>query len=405
MSDAPQFIAVDEARATILAATRPLGAQRCLIGDALGRRIAESVVGPHDAPAFDNSAMDGFAFAHAAMPGPFRIVGESAAGRPFGGRVGAGEAVRIMTGAAVPDGCDTVAMREVCEAIERELRVDGGAVTAGDHIRRRGEFMRAGEDVIERGTLLRPSDLGLLASFGRTVVAVQRAARVGIITTGSELVEPDRARGPSQIYNSNAYMLEALVREAGGIPLVAPIVEDDEVATRRAIGEVGETSDLVVTVGGVSVGDYDFVRQILDELTGGMTFWKVRMKPGKPLAFGKLQPRGVGIIGLPGNPVSSFVAFHQFVAPALAALHGTPPQECVPGTVTIEAATTIESTPHRREYVLGHIAQRGGVACFVPHENRSSGNVLSMHRCDAFAVIEEGVELVACGELVRVERL
>lgn len=398
----PQFISVEEARAAILDALTTLGAERVLLNDAPGRYVAEVVIGPFDSPAFDNSAMDGFAFQHTSAA-RMKLVGESAAGVPFAGEVRPGEAVRIMTGAAVPAGCDTVAMREACEVDADHVTVSLEEVEAGSHIRKQGTFMKAGEPVIEAGTLLRPADVGLLASFGRTVVSVTRAARVGILTTGTELVEPDREPGPGQIYNSNAYMLEALVREAGGVPFVAPIVVDDEEATRRAILDLAASSDLVITVGGVSVGDYDYVQQILEEQSGGMAFWKVRMKPGKPLAFGTLRSSKTPVIGLPGNPVSSFVGFHQFVRPALRLLHGGSGSGL--RAMRLPATSEIRSTPRRREYVLGHLVDRDGVTWFEPHRNLSSGNVLSMHGCDALGVVEEGVEYVERGAELRVEIL
>lgn len=406
MSEMNQFVSVAEARATILGALTPLGAQRLTLTHASGRRLFESVAAPADSPAFDNSAMDGFAFRFSDAGHELRVVGESAAGVPFVGEVQAGEATRIMTGAMMPAGCDTVAMREICTVDGDTLTIDWTAVDgASQHVRRRGSYMRAGERVLTPAALLRPADIGLLASFGRTVVSVFRQPRVGIITTGSELVEPDCTLGPGQIFNSNAYMLEALVHASGAAALVAPVVPDDEDATRSAFRDLGAKVDLLLTVGGVSVGDYDYVRQILDEETAGMAFWKVRMKPGKPLAFGMLRPHGVPVIGLPGNPVSSFVGYHQFVRPALDVLQGAAPSDCGPRTLRLRTTAAITSTPHRQEYVIGHIDASSGEASFTPHVGPSSGNLVSMHRCDAFGVVDEGVSAVAAGDWVEVEIL
>lgn len=402
--NAPQLLSVEEARAAILTGVNPLGSQRCLLTEARGRYLAEAVESPLDAPAFDNSAMDGFAFCAADRGELLRLVGESAAGRPFQGEVARGQAVRIMTGAPMPSGADTVAMREICRVSGDELEVDWDSVRqAGDHVRRRGEYMRAHEIVLERGALLGPGEVALLASFGRTVVHAVRAPRVGILTTGTELVEPDRPRGAGQIYNSNAYMLEALVDEAGAVPHVAPTCADELEATRDALRQLARACDLVLTVGGVSVGDYDFVRQVLDEETGGMAFWKVRMKPGKPLAFG-VFPGGVPVIGLPGNPVSSFVGFHQFVRPALHVMRGGSAEDAALRRLRLPTDSALSSPAGRREYVLGHIDPRPQPV-FVPHPDPASANVLTMRACDALAIVEEGVGRVAAGDIVDVEIL
>jgi molybdopterin molybdotransferase len=199
-------------------------------------------------------------------------------------------------------------------------------------------------------------------------------------------------------------MVESLVRQAGGDPTVLPIVPDDEDATREAIRGLDATVDIAVTIGGVSVGDYDFVREVLDEETGGMSFWKVRMKPGKPLAFGMLAA-GTPVIGLPGNPVSSFVGFHQFVRPALAVLQGAGAEDALLTRIRARAATDIRSTPRRRQYLLGNLLTTGEELCFEPHPSQSSGNVLSTCGADAFGLVDEGVDHIDAGEWMDVEIL
>lgn len=401
-----QFITVEEARAQIVAALQPVGAERLMLRDALGRRLCESIAAPWDSPAFDNSAMDGYAFRWEDRSESLRLVGESAAGAPFAGAVGAREAVRIMTGAKLPDGADTVAMQEHCEASKDEVRITQESPKgAGANIRRQGEYMAAGTDVLRIGDELGAAEIGLLSSFGRTVVYAHRTPRVGIVTTGSELVEPDREPGDSQIVNSNAYMLEGLVRQAGGDPTVLPIVPDTEEATREALRDVGRAADLVVTVGGASVGDYDFIRGVLEELTGGMEFWKVRMKPGKPLAFGVLSEGRVPVIGLPGNPASSFVGFHQFVRPALAVLRGASPKSAMLPRLRIATTTELRSSPRRRQYIAGRLETTDGVARFRAHPDQSSGNVLVTCGTQALALVDEGVSLIEAGSLVDVELL
>lgn len=400
------FITVEDARDRILSRLRTVGAERVTLTDAAGRYIAESIVAPWDSPAFDNSAMDGFAFRWSDRDEILTVIGESAAGHPFDGSVGPGEAVRIMTGAAVPDGADSVAMREICQEKDGKLSVtEEPSRGEGANIRLQGEYMAAGEPVLRKRDRLGGAEIGLLAMFGRTVVYVSRRPRVAIVTTGSELVEPDREPGPGQIINSNAYMIESLVRDAGGEPTVLPIVPDDEDATREAIGSLDATVDLVLTIGGVSVGDYDFVRDVLDETTGGMAFWKVRMKPGKPLAFGQLSKNETPVIGLPGNPVSSFVGFHQFVRPALQVLQGAAADETPLRRVRAKTSTPIRSTPRRRQYVLGALEQGGGESHFVPHASQSSGNVLTTCRTSAFGIVEEGVDRIEAGAALDVQIL
>lgn len=397
------FISVEEAREAILSRVHRLASQRVLLSDALHRRLAETISAPEDSPAFDNSAMDGFAFRYAECRHELEVVGESAAGKPFEGEMSSGQAVRIMTGAAVPAGADSVAMREVCEVTGDTLRINE-EVQVGEHIRKRGSYAARGEAVLSPGDLLGPAEIGLLASFARTVVYVTRRARVAIVTTGSELVEPDRLPGEGQIVNSNAFMLEALCHTVGALPVVVPIVEDTESATRTALEAASEAADLVVTVGGVSVGDYDFVRGVLDDMAGGMQFWKVRMKPGKPLAFGMIDGRRP-VIGLPGNPVSSFVGFHQFVRPAVAVLQGTPRTQADLRRVELPTANDIRSTPKRRQFVLGAIDARPEGAQFVSQPDQSSGNLLAMRGCGALGIVDEGISFVPAGTPLLVEYL
>lgn len=392
MSAHAELITPEQARATIVAALRPTVVERRTLLTATGHVLAEPVVAPSDVPAFDNSAMDGFAFAMSS--GPLNIVGESAAGAPYTSRVEAGCAVRIMTGAALPDGCDTVAMREVCSVDGAQLNVDWTAVRRGDHIRRRGAFMQAGGRVLDVGTVLTPSDIGLLASFGRTSALVRAAPRVAIVTSGTELVEPGSLSGGlggGQIYNSNAYMLHALLAAYGAQPTMLPTVPDDLAAVRAVLQEAASAADLVITVGGVSVGEYDFVREALLADAAPMRFWRVRVKPGKPLAFGMLG--ATGVLGLPGNPVSAFVAFHLFVRPALAALCGA---AFVDRTVVVPCRGDLDSTAARTEYIPGYLEDGE----FVANRDRSSGNVLLMRGCDALAVVDEGVATVASGSAV-----
>jgi molybdopterin molybdotransferase len=314
------MISVRDALDAILAAVSPLAAERVGLLDALGRAIAEDVVSTRDVPAHANSAMDGYAVRTADVlqaPSRLRVVGLAAAGA-IPPPVGAGEAVKIMTGGMLPPGADAVVKVEDTDggASEVEIRI---VPPPRAHVRDAGEDVRAGESVLGRGRRLVPADVGLLASVGRTFVAVHRRPTVAIVSTGNELVEADAQVGPAEIVNSNAYALGAAVREAGAIPILLPIARDRPESIRAAFEEAAR-ADAVLSTGGVSVGDFDYVKSVLDELGVRRLFWKVAQKPGKPLTFGLLGERP--IFGLPGNPVSALVCFYLYARPALLRMAG-----------------------------------------------------------------------------------
>lgn len=407
-----RFITVEEARQQILERLPRLPAERVFLSQAPGRVLAESIEAPTNSPRFDNSARDGYAVRFADLEGDrptLALVGSVAAGEMSGLQVEAGTAARIMTGAPVPDGADTIIMQEYCEVDE-----DAGTVTVidkpeegrGAWVRKAGENMAKGEAVLEAGARLGAPDVGLLASFGRSVVKVARRPRVAIVSTGDELVEIDQEPGPGQIVNSNAYMLEALVHQVGGEAIVLPPAPDTEQAVRDTFEQAVQSADIVVSSGGVSVGDFDITRQVVDELTGGMNFWKIRMKPGKPLAFGTSSTGGrdVPLIGLPGNPNSCFVCFHQFVRPALAVMQGVAREDVVPRRLDAVLAKSVQSTPKRRVYLSGTLRSRpGDKPEFVPDDNQNSGNLRLFCGAEAFGVCEEGVASMAAGDEIAVE--
>lgn len=319
------MLSVDEARARILALVAPLGLERVALLAARGRALGEDVVATRALPPWDNSAMDGFAVRAADCPEPGRVldvVATIAAGQAPAAPIGPGQAARIMTGAPMPPGADAVVMQEHTDhgagAAAGRVRIDE-PVPPGQHVRRRGEDVAPGDVVLRAGQTVGPGEIGLLAALGRAQLGVVRAPRVAVLSTGDELCDVDEQPGPGQIVNSNAYALGAQIAEAGAVPVLLPVARDRRTEIAARLGEA-LTLDAVVCSGGVSVGDYDFVKDAMADVGLVLDFWKVAMKPGKPLAFGAVHGRPV--FGLPGNPASSMVSFELFVRPALRRMAG-----------------------------------------------------------------------------------
>lgn len=307
-----------EAERRILEHVRPLGAEGVAVAAAAGRVAAEDARALVDLPPFPSSAMDGFAVRSADTPGTLRIAGESAAGRPAERGVEAGEAIAISTGGVVPEGADAVVPVEYVVRNGNNVEI-GEGVRPGASIRPRGGDVAAGDVVVATGTRIAPGQVGALAAAGVAELACARRPRVAIVATGSELVPPGTPLGPGQVYEANAVMLAAALTAAGGLTEIAPAVADDESAHRTAL-ERGLAADVLVTSGGVSVGEHDLVRRIEAELGVEEVFWRVAIKPGKPVSFGV---RGETLVfGLPGNPVSALLGCELFVKPALRALQG-----------------------------------------------------------------------------------
>ena len=322
---ATRTISVDEARERILARVAPLPAIESALADALGAVLGVDVIADRDVPPFRNSAMDGYAVRGADVvvaPARLRVIGEIAAGVVPAGAVGTGEAMRIMTGAPMPDGADTVVRVEDTDDGRQTVTITK-TTPQGLSVRAAGEDLRAGETILRAGTVLRPSELGVLATLGRARITVVPRPRVTVLSTGDELVELDAPVGPGQIRDANRYSLAAAARAAGATVETAGIVRDTVPALRSALSAAATRADVVVTSGGVSVGDHDHVKPVVDEM-GTMDFWSIAVRPGRPLAFGELRgPRhAVPIFGLPGNPVSSLLTFELFVRPALLRLAG-----------------------------------------------------------------------------------
>jgi molybdopterin molybdotransferase len=316
-------ISLNEAIDLVLAEVRPVSQERLPLLEALGRVTAAEVVSPAEVPSFDNSAMDGFAVRGADLAGVAQgeglvITAEIPAGRPSGEPLEPGAAARIMTGAPLPEGADTVVQVEHTQ--ERDGRVFvQKAPAVGSNVRYAAEDVRRGDVVLPRGALLGPAEIGLLTSIGVEQLAVARRPRVAIIATGSELVPPGRPLGPGQIRNSNSFTAWGQVLAAGAEPVLLGIAPDDRDETRRLIARALD-EDVTITSGGVSVGDYDFVKQVEDELGVERRLWGVATKPGKPFAFG--VHKGRLVFGVPGNPVAAMVSFELYIRPALLALQG-----------------------------------------------------------------------------------
>ena len=310
----------EEARKIILDSVVPLGIERVMLLDAPGRVLAEEIAAPCDMPLWDNSAMDGYAVrsADCGEPATLTVTGFIPAGGLAEAAVTAGTAIKIMTGAPVPAGADTVVPYEETEEGDGWVKITG-PLKKGEHIRFRGEDIRADEVVLTVGTVLRAPEISLLASFGRVFVPVFRRARVAVLSTGDELIEPGEPLSPGKIINSNALALAAAIKEVGAEPVVLGIARDNRESHRHMIGE-GLAADALITSAGVSAGDRDLVREVAADLGVKQLFWKVDMKPGRPTAFGVKD--GKPVFSLPGNPVSTMITFEELVRPALLKMMG-----------------------------------------------------------------------------------
>jgi molybdopterin molybdotransferase len=395
------MISVQDAQAHILAqVTHAAPPEVVAVTAARGRVVAEDVRAVFDVPPTANSAVDGYAVRSADIPSSGRralaVVGDLPAGAVFDGTIGPGEALRIMTGAPMPAGADTVYPQELVERSGTSVSVPAGP--AGVNVRHRGEDVRAGAVVLAEGTVLRPQELGVAASLGLPQLLVRQKPRVAILSTGDEVAEPGELRKPGQIFDSNRFSLYGLVEAAGGQPTDHGIVPDLYDVLHARLRAAASTADIVLTSGGVSVGDYDLVKAVLQD-AGGIDFWQVAMQPGRPLAVGRIG--AAHFFGLPGNPVASMLTFHLFVRPALWKLAGR--RELFPPRFHAIAAEPLSKKTGRREFkrgVLSYTGERWEVRTTGP---QGSGILTSMTLANCFIVIEEGRGDVAAGETVLVE--
>jgi molybdopterin molybdotransferase len=391
-------ISLDEARGLILDATRPLGSERVQLLDAAGRALAEDFHAPWDLPRYDNSAMDGFAVcaADAAAQAELLVTGYNPAGGTDLPPVEPGCAVKIMTGAAIPPGCDLVVPFEETEEFDGRVRLLT-TLQVRDHIRFRGEDITAGARVLPAGTRLRPPEINLLASFGQALVPVFRRPRVAILSTGDELVELGAPLTEGRIINSNALSLAAAVRDAGGEPLLLGIARDTLESHLEKLAE-GLTAEVLITSAGVSAGDRDLVRDVLAELGVEQQFWKVDIKPGRPTAFGV---KGNALVfSLPGNPVSTMVTFEMFVRPALRKLQGLTP--AIRPYVKALLAEPFRKRPGRTQLLRVQLRSEHGRLLASSAGDQNTGILSTMLRANGIAVLPADRDRFEAGDEVEV---
>jgi molybdopterin molybdotransferase len=389
------LLTIDEARAQVLARVRALPAEPVATARAAGRVLAAPAYALVDLPPFASSAMDGFAARAADLPGTLPIVDRVAAGRPAARGLGAGEAMEISTGGAVPEGADVVIPVEVVVVRDNSVEIPS-AVVSGENIRGRGGDVGSGEVVVPAGTRLGPAQLGALAAAGIAEPTVARRPRVAVLTTGTELRAAGETLGPGEIYESNGTTLEAQLVSAGAeVERLGPVVDSEE-AHREAIVR-GLGADVLITTGGVSVGPHDLVRKIERELGVEEVFWRIALRPGKPVAFGVLGETLV--FGLPGNPVSSLVGFELFVRPAIEALQGLaePGPRLLPGRLAAE----VRRNETRAQLLRARIHAGGDDLLLEPLSGQDSHMIVRSAAADALVLVPAGQGTLPAGAVVR----
>jgi len=400
------MIQVQEALDKILSQIQFKGVEKIPLDQALGRVLAEDVVSGINNPPLDNSAMDGYALIAADIesatpnnPVKLDMVEEIAAGYTAKGTLKPGQTMRIMTGAPIPPGANAVLMQE-------DTKKEGNTILCLDradvqeNIREAGEDIKVGENVIKKGTTLSPAHIGMLAVVGRSQIAVSQRPIVSILSTGDEILELDETPQGPQIFNSNGHMLAAQIKSAGGIPLYLGIAKDTEKDLMEKF-EWALKADIVVSSGGVSVGDYDLVKSSLQKMGQDMLFWKVAMKPGKPLAFGRIGE--TPIFGLPGNPVSSFVSFEQFVRPSLKKVQGC--SDLSHKTVQAKLTRTIKKKPSRLHFLSAVVSWADGEYTVTPAGEQGSGILKSAANANGLLIFPLEAEEIKEGRQVAVQLL
>jgi molybdopterin molybdotransferase len=418
------MISVEQALEMILARIDVLEAEECAVLDSLGQVLAEDIFSTIKIPPLDNSAMDGYAIraedsrgASPRDPRVLRVIDTVMAGSISACEVGPGTAIRIMTGAPVPKGADAVVRFEDTDEAGWESSGESPRppeigirqeVAAGADIRRAGEDVSQGSRVLDRGTVIRPAEIGVLASLGRTAVKVIRRPVVAILATGDELVNAGEPLPPGKIYNSNTYSLAALVLRYGGVPRVLGIASDSEEALVSQLSR-GRDADLLITSGGVSLGDYDVVKDVLAR-EGEINFWTVRVKPGKPLAFGTIRgtdragaARNIPLLGLPGNPVSVMVTFELFARPAILKMMGR--RYLAKPVIEAVLEDSIENSDGRRVFARAVVEERDGRYFVRTTGPQGSGILTSMSLGNGLAIVPEDEAGVGPGDRVQVMML
>ncbi|EEZ3168373.1 molybdopterin molybdotransferase MoeA [Escherichia coli] len=396
------LMSLDTALNEMLSRVTPLTAQETLpLVQCFGRILASDVVSPLDVPGFDNSAMDGYAvrLADIASGQPLPVVGKSFAGQPYHGEWPAGTCIRIMTGAPVPEGCEAVVMQEQTEQTDNGVRFTD-EVRSGQNIRRRGEDISAGAVVFPAGTRLTTAELPVIASLGNAEVPVIRKVRVALFSTGDELQLPGQPLGDGQIYDTNRLAVHLMLEQLGCEVINLGIIRDDPHALRAAFIEADSQADVVISSGGVSVGEADYTKTILEEL-GEIAFWKLAIKPGKPFAFGKLS--NSWFCGLPGNPVSATLTFYQLVQPLLAKLSGNNASG-LPARQRVRTASPLKKSPGRLDFQRGVLQRNADGELEVTTTGHQGSHIFSSFSLgNCFIVLERERGNVEAGEWVEVE--
>ena len=400
----PNSMAVAKAREVIARFLEPVSAvERVHVRAGLGRILAQDVVSPLSVPAHDNSAMDGYAvrFSDLMRDGEttLKVIGNAFAGAPYAGSLQPGECVRIMTGGVVPAGADTIVMQEHVKPAGDRVTIGTGH-KQGQNLRRAGEDLAIGQVALRRGCELRPAEIGLIASLGIGEVAVYRRLRVAFFSTGDELVSIGTVPKEGQIYDSNRYTIHGMLERLGCEVIDMGVVRDDPALLEKAFDQAAGAADVVITSGGVSVGEADFVKDLLNKL-GEVVFWKIAMKPGRPLAYGKIA--GAHFFGLPGNPVSVMVTFYQFVRDALLRLAGRDPVPPLP-TFKVPCTSTLKKAPGRTEFQRGVLSRdASGFWSVRVTGEQGSGILRSMSEANCFIILPTEQGNVAAGTLVDVQ--
>ena len=394
----PDALHVDKARAAIRACLSPIADTESLpIRQALGRVLAQDIVPGINVPAHDNSAMDGYAVRFSDIDSPLKEIGVALAGKPYHGTVGEGECVRIMTGAVMPAGADTVVIQEVVKREGDRVRIPPGQKRA-QNVRYAGEDLKIGVPVLADGKWLRSAELGLIASLGIGEVRVKRRLRVAFFSTGDELASIGTPLREGEVYDSNRYTLHGMLSRLGVEIVDLGVVRDDPAALEEAFRK-GAQADAVITTGGVSVGEADFVRALMAKL-GEVLFWKIAMRPGRPMAFGRVGD--AWLFGLPGNPVAVMVTFYQFVRDALLYLSGRGDDGAIP-LLRAVAAENMRKVPGRTEYQRGILFREADGWRVRTTGQQGSGVLRSMSEANCFIVLEHGRGAVRAGEQVDVQ--